>query len=233
MIFCARLRGLGVDRGDGDRTVVLDVDLRAGGFGDLANRRTALADHVADPLGVDLHRVHARREIRQLLAGAAHGLAHLAEDVQAAFARLRERDLHDLLGDALDLDVHLQRGDAGGGAGHLEVHVAEVILVAEDVGQHREAVAVLDQAHRDAGDVRLHRHAGIHQREAAAAHRGHRRRAVRFGDLGDHAQRIRELLGARQQRGSRAWPGCRGRPRGAWACRCGRSRRWRTAACCS
>ena len=41
------------------------------------------------------------------------------------------------------------------GAGDLEVHVAEVILVAEDVGQHGEAVAFLDQAHRDAGDVRL------------------------------------------------------------------------------
>jgi hypothetical protein len=56
------------------------------------------------------------------------------------------------------------------GAGHLEVHVAEVILVAEDVGQHREAVAFLDQAHRDAGHRRLDRHAGVHQREAGAAH---------------------------------------------------------------
>ena len=99
----------------------------------------------------------------------------MREDVHAAFARLRQRDRHDLLGDALDLDVHLQRGDAAVGAGDLEVHVAEVILVAEDVGQHGEAVAFLDEAHRDAGDVRLHRHAGVHQREAAAAHRRHRR----------------------------------------------------------
>ena len=43
-------------------------------------------------------------------------------------------DRHDLLGDAGDLDVHLQRGDAALGAGDLEVHVAEMILVAEDVG---------------------------------------------------------------------------------------------------
>ena len=40
------------------------------------------------------------------------------------------------------------------GAGDLEVHVAEVILVAEDVGEHREALAFLDQAHGDAGDRR-------------------------------------------------------------------------------
>ena len=39
-------------------------------------------------------------------------LRHLAEDVQAAVLRLAERDPHDLFGDAGDLDVHLQRGDA-------------------------------------------------------------------------------------------------------------------------
>jgi hypothetical protein len=82
-----------------------------------------------------------------------------------------------LLGDALDLDVHLQRGHTGRRAGDLEVHVAEVVLVAEDVGQHGETVAFLDQAHGDAGDVRLERHAGVHHRQAAAAHRRHRRRA--------------------------------------------------------
>ncbi len=57
--------------------------------------------------------------------------------------RLIERDAHDLFGDAGDLDVHLQRGDAILGARHLEVHVAEMILVAEDVGQHREALPSL------------------------------------------------------------------------------------------
>jgi hypothetical protein len=40
------------------------------------------------------------------------------------------------------------------GAAHLEVHVAEVVLVAEDVGEHRVAIALLDEAHRDARDRR-------------------------------------------------------------------------------
>ena len=44
--------------------------------------------------------------------GAVMRVGHLAEDVQAAGLGLRQRDLHDLFGDALDLDVHLQRGDA-------------------------------------------------------------------------------------------------------------------------
>ena len=43
---------------------------------------------------------------------AVERLGHLAEDVHAAVLGLGQRDLHDLLGDAGDLDVHLQRGDA-------------------------------------------------------------------------------------------------------------------------
>jgi hypothetical protein len=41
------------------------------------------------------------------------------------------------------------------GAGDLEVHVAEVVLVTQDVGQHREAVLFQDQAHGDARDRRF------------------------------------------------------------------------------
>ena len=85
--------------------------------------------------------------------------------MQTGFLGLGQGDLHDLLGDALDLDVHLQRGDAGGGAGDLEVHVAEVVFVAQDVGEHGEAVAFPDQAHGDAGHVGLEGDAGIHQRQ--------------------------------------------------------------------
>ena len=124
--------------------------------------------------------------------GGCEHLVHLAEDVQAAFAGLRQRRGHDLARDAEDLDVHLQRGDAVRRAGHLEVHVAEVILVAEDVGQHGEAVVFFDQAHRDAGDGGLGRHAGVHQRQARAADARHRARAVRLGDLRHHADRRTE-----------------------------------------
>ena len=71
------------------------------------------------------------------------------------------------VGDAADLDVHLQRGDAVGGAGDLEVHVAVVVLGAGDVGEHGVLAGLLvhHQAHRDAGHRRLERHAGIHHRQ--------------------------------------------------------------------
>ena len=60
--------------------------------------------------------------------GAGSDLRHLLQDVEPALPGLLQRLLHDLEVEALDLDVHLDRGDALLGAGHLEVHVAEVIL---------------------------------------------------------------------------------------------------------
>ena len=73
-----------------------------------------------------------------------------------------------------------------------------MIFVAEDVGEHGEAVAFLDEAHGHTGNVVLKRHAGIEHREAAAADGGHRRGAVRFTDFRNNAKRVLELFGRGQ-----------------------------------
>nr|GFD54910.1 hypothetical protein [Tanacetum cinerariifolium] len=96
---------------------VVDVDLGAGLRDDLADHLAAGADHFADLRLVDGEGLDARGMRRQLGAGLAQRLGHLVEDVRAAGVCLLQRDLHDLLGDARDLDVHLQRGDALAGAG--------------------------------------------------------------------------------------------------------------------
>lgn len=117
---------------------------------------------------------------------------------------LGQRHLHDFLGDALDLDVHLQGRDAVLGARDLEVHVAQMIFIAQDVGQHGELAAVQDQAHRHAGDVVLDRHAGVHHGQRTAADRSHRRGAVGLGDFRDEADGVLEVFRGRQQRDQRA-----------------------------
>ena len=58
-------------------------------------------------------------------------------------------------------------------AGHLEVHVAVVIFGAGDVGEDGVLLAFDHQAHRDSRAGELKRHARVHQRERAAADRGH------------------------------------------------------------
>ena len=160
-----------VGRADLDQALVVDVDLGAGRGDDLADDLAAGADDFADLVLGNRHRLDPRRVGRQLVAGVVERLGHFAEDVGAAFVRLGERDLHDLLGDAGDLDVHLQRGDALAGAGDLEVHVAEMVLVTEDVADHREILAFEDQAHGDAGDRARQRNAGVHHREASRRRR--------------------------------------------------------------
>ena len=82
-----------------------------------------------------------------------------------ALLGLRQGGLQDGAVDAVALDVHLQGGDALGRAGDLEIHVAEVVLVTEDVGEDQEVPLLLDQAHGDARDRVLQRDARIHHRQ--------------------------------------------------------------------
>src|SRR5262249_16384050 len=148
---------LAVGRSDLHGAVVLDVDLGAGLLDDLADHLAAGADHFADLIGGDLEGLDARRVFAKLGAGVVERLGHLAEDVHAPTLGLVERHLHDLFGDAGDLDVHLQGGDTLLGAGHLEVHVAEMILVAEDVGEDSVTFVLENEAHSDTGGWALPR----------------------------------------------------------------------------
>src|SRR5829696_2836643 len=196
----ALLARLGVDA---DHAVVVDVDLRVELLRQRADRLAALADDRTDLLGVDLDRGDPRRVGRQLRARLGDGVLHLAEDRHACVPGLLERAAQDLERDARDLDVHLERGDAFGGAGDLEVHVAEVVLDTGDVGEHHVVLTLLDETHRDSGHRRLDRHTGVHQRQRRTADRGHRARAVRLEDVRDHADRVRELVDRRHHRHER------------------------------
>src|SRR6185295_5629420 len=134
--FDRGINRLGLGRSNFYGAVILDIDLGAGFLDDFADHLSAGADHVADLVDRYLDHLDARRMLAELRTRGGQSLGHFTEDVQATFLGLGERDLHDLFGDAGDLDIHLQRGDTLVGARHLEVHVAEMILVAENVGEH-------------------------------------------------------------------------------------------------
>src|SRR5690606_7233253 len=174
--------------------VVVDVDRAARLLDDAFDRLAAGPDDDADLVRLDLDGRDARRPLVDLRPGRRQRLEHLAEDVQPPFLGLRERLLQNRALEALDLDVHLDRGDAALGAAHLEVHVAQVILVAEDVAQDGDALSLGDEAHGDAGHRPLDRHAAVHEAEGPAAHAGHGARTVRLQDLADHPDRVREVV---------------------------------------
>ena len=212
-----------VDRGDEDATVVLDVDLRAGLLGDLADHLASGTDDVADLVRVDEDRGDPRRVVAHLGARPRQDRQHLVEHEEPRLPRLLEGLGHDLVGQAFDLDVHLQGRDPFLGAGDLEVHVAEHVLDALDVGQDREFAFAGDQAHRDSRNRRLDGHACVHQSERRPADRSHRRRSVGAQNLRDQADRVWKVLyrwDDRQQRALRkgavadlapAWPALRSR----------------------
>ena len=204
-----RSAGLGRLRGvrarDEDGAVLLDVDRGSGHLLDAADRLAARADELADLLRVDLDDRDARSKRRDVGAGLGDDLLHLGDDVEPADLRLLEDRLD--LGDreAACLEVELDAGDALAGARHLEVHLAEEVFLADDVGDMRHlAVGVGEPTDRDAGAGVADRNTRVHEREAAAAHARHRRRTVRLGDVADETDGVGEVLARRQDAEERA-----------------------------
>jgi len=104
----------------------------------------------------------------------------------------------DVAGEIVDLDVHLHGGHALFGPADLEVHVAGVVFIAEDIGEDDHLVALLQEPHGDPGDGGADRNPGIHQGEASTADGGHRRRPVGREDVGDDPDGVGKLLLGRQ-----------------------------------
>ena len=114
------------------------------------------------------------------------------------FIGLGQRRLHDLFVDAFDLDVHLQRSDTLSRSSHLEVHVAKVVLVAQDVSDDRVAIPLLHKTHGDPSHLGLDRYASVHQRKACATHRGHGGAAVGLSDFRHDPQGVGEVFRIRK-----------------------------------
>src|SRR5581483_1327352 len=181
-----------------------DVDLYASLLDDAADDLASGADDLADLLGPDFERDDTRSVTRHLTARLGDRLVHDTEDMLAAFLRLVERVAHDLARNAGDLNIHLQRCDALARARDFEIHIAEMVLIAENVRKNADLIAFFDEPHCDAGDGRAGRHAGRHQCQRAAADSRHRSGPVRFENLRDHPDGIGKSFFRRQHWNQRA-----------------------------
>ena len=172
------LHGLRVVRGDVNDTLavnLVDGDDRTGLCLDLLDGLATLSDDGSDEFLVDLEGLDSRNERLVVLTRFVKALHHLAHDVHSALMSLLESLCKNLVGKTVNLDVHLCGGDAVLGAGYLEVHVAEVILVAENVGKDGvAAIRVLligDKSHSHTGNRLADLNTGVHKSETATADR--------------------------------------------------------------
>ncbi|SCI52688.1 Uncharacterised protein [uncultured Flavonifractor sp.] len=183
-----------------DGAVVVDVHSGAGLSADLLDHAAALADDLADLVHVDLHGDHLGGVLAHLGTGLSDAGQHdLVQDGIAGVLGDLQGLLDDLVGQTVVLQVHLDGGDTGLGAGHLEVHLAVEVLHALDVDEGLEgAVVVLDEAAGDAGHGGLDGHAGVHQSQGGAADGALGGGAVGGQDLAHHADGVGELVHAGQ-----------------------------------
>src|SRR6056297_1490467 len=184
----------GTDGDDATGTVVVDTDVGTGLLLDRVDDLALRADHLADLVERDVDGGDLRSRLGHFVTRLRDAGVHDVEDLEAGGAGLGQRSGEHVGGDAVDLRVELQRRDGVFRAGDLVVHVAEGVLGTEDVGERDVLAAFVDETHGDTGHVALGGHAGIHQRQARCAHRGHRGGAVRRHHLGHEAQRVGEVL---------------------------------------
>ena len=113
-----------IHRRNRDDARILHIDLDPAFRDDAADHLPARTDHIADSVLLDLHRVDARREGRQVRPRGRQGFRHLSQDIEAACTGLLQGLSHESRSDAGDLNVHLKGRDTLLRAGHLEIHIA-------------------------------------------------------------------------------------------------------------
>ena len=179
----------GFNRGNGNRAVFVHID-RGPGFFDLADGLAARADDRADFALVNFDELNARCPARKLGPRRAQAFVHNGQDLFAPLFGAVEGLLKNVERQALDFNIHLDRGNPVLRASDLEVHVAEKIFGVADVGQQLVLVPFLDQAHARTAHRGFDRNSGVHQGEGAATHRGHRAGAARLGNVGHQPNRV-------------------------------------------
>ena len=157
---------------------------------------TAGANDSTDEVFGNIEAGDARSVGLKVCTRSGHALADLIEDKHTSLVCLCQCVLENLVAQTIDLDIHLAGGETVAGTGGLEVHIAEVVLIAEDVAQDGifGTFAFGDKTHSDAADGFLDGYTGIHECQTAGANGSHRAGAVRLEDIADYAYGVGEVF---------------------------------------
>src|SRR5690606_8919605 len=94
-----------------------------------------------------------------------NGLGQKSQNMEPSVPGLFKGLDQDFIGKSLDLDVHLTGGDPISGTGDLEVHIPQMVLIAQNVRKYGmlAAFGIGDQSHGDSGNRFLELYPGIHE----------------------------------------------------------------------
>ena len=189
--------------GDEHGTVIFDGDLRTGLFLNLVDHLALRTDDFADLVDRNGGGDDAR-SIRAHLGRTIDALVDDFENGGTGFLGLLQSRGQNVCRNAVELGIELQSGDELGSTGNLEVHIAEGVFGAENIGQGLEDVLAVNiaghEAHGDARNRGLQRHACGEQRQCGRAHGTHGGGTVGTNGFGDLTDGVRELFAVRQHR---------------------------------
>ena len=189
--------------GDEHGTVIFDGDLRTGLFLNLVDHLALRTDDFADLVDRNGGGDDARC-VRAHLGRTIDALVDDFENGGTGFLGLLQSRGQNVSRNAVELGIELQSGDELGSTGNLEVHIAEGVFGAENIGQGLEDVLAVNiaghEAHGDARNRGLQRHACGEQRQCGRAHGTHGGGTVGTNGFGDLTDGVRELFAVRQHR---------------------------------
>ena len=185
--------------GDEHGTVIFDGDLRTGLFLNLVDHLALRTDDFADLVDRNGGGDDARC-VRAHLGRTIDALVDDFENGGTGFLGLLQSRGQNVCRNAVELGVKLQGGDEFGSACDLEVHIAECVFGTENIGQGLEDVLAVNitghEAHGDARNRGLQRHACSEQRQGGGAHGTHGGGTVGTNGFGDLTDGVRELFTA-------------------------------------
>ncbi len=80
-------------------------------------------------------------------SGSLNSLGHFIKDMHPALFGLGQCLSHDITINAVDLDIHLQRGNPIFRSYNLEIHITKMILITQDIRKNDNLVTLFDESH--------------------------------------------------------------------------------------
>src|SRR5690349_4338116 len=131
--FSCQLAALRVDTCNHNGAIVRNIDGGPRLFSKRTDHRPPFPYDVTYFLGVDSDLDDTGSMFRDILAPSRQRLLHDRENMYPSFPCLYQGSMQDLFGDPLNLDIHLQGSNAVFGTRHLEIHVAQVIFITQNI----------------------------------------------------------------------------------------------------